>query len=66
MNQPKTRTVVQYEVRSRIMPDPLIVETIEQVKRFGEAAAEFGGVKVRRRTVTVTETKWEAFEIDQS
>ncbi|QQM15146.1 hypothetical protein SEA_TINALIN_58 [Gordonia phage TinaLin] len=66
MNEPKTRTVVQYEVRSRIMPDALIVETVEQVKRFAEAATEFGGVRVRRRTVTVTETKWEAFEIDQS
>ncbi|WNO25802.1 hypothetical protein SEA_GOIB_60 [Gordonia phage Goib] len=61
----KTRTVEQFEVRSRIMPDPLQVETIDQVKRFAEAAAEFGGVRVRRRVVTVTETEWEAFELDQ-
>lgn len=61
----KTKTVERFEVRSQVMPEPLVVETKEQLSRFLEAATEFGGATVRRQEITVTETDWEPYTIDE-
>ncbi|QDH85090.1 hypothetical protein SEA_DARDANUS_53 [Gordonia phage Dardanus] len=65
MDRVKTKTIEQFRVTSKALSDPLVVETREQLDRFVETAREFGGVQVQRQTVTVTESGWEAYEVDQ-
>ncbi|AXQ51895.1 hypothetical protein KDJ57_gp50 [Gordonia phage Catfish] len=60
----KTRTTEVFEVKAGNM-SPIEVDSREQLARFLEAARELGDVTVRRSEITVTQTDWEAVNVDE-